>query len=196
VRRIDAFHWGLVPVWAKDPKVGSRMINARAESVASKNAFRPALESRRCLIPADGFYEWQAVAGRAKKQPMFIHSVDGTPLAFAGLRERWWDRANPDAGTLHTCAVITTSANAQMVPIHDRMPVILPPVAWTTWLGDEADLDELQALLVPAEVGLLAIHPVSADVGNVRNNDAHLVEPIDLDAIADPDQIPGQGSLL
>jgi putative SOS response-associated peptidase YedK len=172
------------------------MINARAESVATKNAFRPALEARRCLIPADGFYEWQAVPGRPKKQPMFIHARDGHPFAFAGLWERWRNRADPAAGVLHTCTVITTTANEQMAPIHDRMPVILPVATWETWLGPEADLDELQALLVPAAAGVVALHPVSADVGNVRNNDAHLVEPIDLDAVADPDQIPGQGSLL
>lgn len=197
-RRLETYHWGLVPRWADSPSVGSRMINARAESVATKGAFRPALDERRCIVPADGFYEWKAVAGRSKKQPMYIRAVDGHPLAFAGLWETWRDRANPTAGTLHSCTVITTAANELMAPIHDRMPVILPADAWSTWLAEGTDLDELLALLVPIAPEALRVHPVSADVGNVRNNDAHLIDEIDEDDPAPTDgaQIPGQGSLL
>jgi putative SOS response-associated peptidase YedK len=174
------------------------MINARAETVATRNAFRPALEARRCLVPADGFYEWKAVPGRPKKQPMFIHRADGNPMAFAGLWERWRDRSHPDAPWLHSCTVITTTANDLMAPIHDRMPVILDPATWAAWLDDAAELDELLALLVPAPDEVLDLHAVSNDVGNVKNNDPHLVDPVDESdpAIADPDQIPGQGSLL
>jgi putative SOS response-associated peptidase YedK len=197
-RVLETFHWGLVPPWAESPAVGSRMINARAETVATRNAFRPALEARRCLVPADGFYEWKAVAGRPKKQPMFIHSRDGRPLAFAGLWERWTDRAHRDAPVLHSCTVITTTANELMAPIHDRMPVILPADAWRSWLGRDAEIDELLALLVPAAEDVLELHPVSADVGNVKNNDPHLIDPIDENdpSLVDPAQIPGQGSLL
>ena len=197
-RRLETFHWGLVPPWADSPAVGSRMINARAETVATRNAFRPAFEARRCLVPADGFYEWKAVPGRPKKQPMFIHRRDGHLMAFAGLWERWRDRTHPDAHWLHSCTVITTTANEVMAPIHDRMPVILDPSSWTAWLGDDAEVDELLALLVPAAHDVLDLHPVSADVGNVKNNDPHLVEAIDDTdpSVADPAQIPGQGSLL
>ena len=197
-RRLETFHWGLVPMWAESPGVGSRMINARAETVATRNAFRPALESRRCLVPADGYFEWQAVPGRPKKQPMFIHRRDGHPMAFAGLWERWRDRTHGDTPWLHSCTVVTTTANDLMAPIHDRMPVILDPRSWDAWLDDGADLEDLLALLVPAADDVLTFHPVSADVGNVRNNDPHLVEEIDDTdpSVADPAQIPGQGSLL
>jgi putative SOS response-associated peptidase YedK len=197
-RTLETFHWGLVPPWADSPAVGSRMINARAETVATRNAFRPALEARRCLVPADGFYEWKPVPGRPKKQPMFIHRHDGHPMAFAGLWERWRDRSHPDAPWLHSCTVITTTANEVMAPIHDRMPVILEPDAWAAWLDDAAELEDLLALLVPAPDDVIDLHAVSHDVGNVKNNDPHLVEVVDESdpAIADPDQIPGQGSLL
>ena len=197
-RRLETFHWGLVPPWAESPAVGSRMINARAETVATRNAFRPALEARRCLVPADGYYEWKPVEGRPKKQPMFIHAHDGHPLAFAGLWERWRDRSHPDAPWLHSCTVITTTANDAMAAIHDRMPVILAPSSWPEWLDAAAEIDDLLALLVPAPEDALDLHPVSADVGNVRNNDPHLVEEIDETdpAVVDPAQIPGQGSLL
>jgi len=198
-RKLETYHWGLVPRWADNPSVGSRMINARAETVATKGAFRPALDERRCIVPADGFYEWKVVPGRPKKQPMFIRSTDRHPLAFAGLWETWRDRANPAAGILHSCTVITTAANDLMAPVHDRMPVILPVDAWSAWLDADADLDHLLALLVPAAPGTLELHPVSTDVGNVRNNDPHLIDEIDPDDLAsttDGAQIPGQGSLL
>src|SRR5690606_25370196 len=140
-RRVDAFHWGLVPRWAKDPKIGSRMINARAETVAEKAAFRSALKKRRCSVPADGFYEWQKLAGRTAKQPFYIHRPDGEPYAFAGLWETWRGPDGTGDEVLRSCTIITTAPNSEMAKIHDRMPVILPPEAWDTWLDrDNEDL--------------------------------------------------------
>jgi putative SOS response-associated peptidase YedK len=176
VRRLEQLHWGLVPFWAKDPSIGNRMINARAEGIADKNAYKAAFRHRRCLIPADGFYEWTAVAGQKKKQPMYIHRVDGEPIAFAGLWERWRSKDDPDR-QLQSCTIITGAPNEMMATIHDRMPVILPPSAWDTWLDPQGvDLAVLGQLLVPAPASLLTMHPVGFDVNNVRNNDAHLID--------------------
>ena len=187
--RLEVFHWGLVPVWAKDRKLGMKMINARAETLASKGAFKSAFKKHRCLIPMDGFYEWKAgeaggpvtKAGKPAKQPMFIHRLDGEPLAVAGLWATWRDRAaGPDAPWLHSCTVVTTSANTTMAPVHDRMPVLLPAKAWRDWLDPaNQDLDELKGLLIPAPDNLLTMHRVSTDVNNVRNRGAELIDPID-----------------
>jgi putative SOS response-associated peptidase YedK len=184
-RHLDAFHWGLVPLWAKDPKIGSKMINARAETIAEKNAFKSAFKRRRCIIPADGFYEWRKdpnAPPKAKKQPYFIHRPDGEPFAFAGLWEVW-KGPNKDQEPLRSCTIITTTPNEPMAAIHDRMPVILPASAWDTWLDrDVDDLELLGKLLVPAPPELIAMHTVSTDVNNVRNNDEQLIEeapPID-----------------
>jgi putative SOS response-associated peptidase YedK len=187
-RRLETFRWGLVPVWAKDPKTGLKMINARAETVATSNAFKRSLRQRRCIVPADGFYEWQARTGGRRKQPHYIHRLDGEPLAFAGLWETWRDKAaGPDAPWLHSCTIITTTANATMAPIHDRMPVILPPSAWSDWLApDNHDMVALGGLLVPAPDHLLTLRPVSTDVNNVRVKDAHLVDPVDPDEPPEP----------
>lgn len=178
-RHVDAFHWGLVPLWAKDPKIGSKMINARAESLAEKNAYKSAFKRRRCLIPADGFYEWRKdpnAPAKAKKQPYFIHRPDGEPYAFAGLWEVWRG-PNKDQEPLRSCTIITTTPNEPMAAIHDRMPVILPRSAWDTWLDREVDdLELLGKLLVPAAPEVIAMHTVSTDVNNVRNNDPHLME--------------------
>jgi putative SOS response-associated peptidase YedK len=178
-RHLDAFHWGLVPLWAKDPKIGSKMINARAETLAEKNAYKSAFKRRRCLIPADGFYEWRKdpdAPPKAKKQPYFIHNPSGEPYAFAGLWEVWRG-PNKDQEPLRSCTIITTSPNEPMATIHDRMPVILPRSAWGTWLDREIDdLDLLGKLLVPAPAEIITMHTVSTDVNNVRNNAAHLVE--------------------
>ena len=189
-RRLDAFRWGLVPFWAKDISVGSRMINARAETVGEKPAYRKALERRRCIVPADGFYEWKKEPGSKKKQPYFIHRPDGEPFAFAGLWEVWKgpkdrDRSGdegsgelPPPEPLRTCTIITTSANEKMSELHDRMPVILPRSAWDEWLSPEVDDTELLGrLLVPAPSEIIAFHPVSTEVNNVRNKGEHLVEP-------------------
>lgn len=187
--RVEVFHWGLIPVWAKDRKIGSKMINARAETLAEKPAYKGVFRKQRCIIPMDGFYEWQAGAadgpvtksGKPVKQPMFIHRLDGEPLAVAGLWSAWRDKeAGPDADWLHSATVVTTSANATMSPIHDRMPVILPQSAWSTWLDPEnQDLEVLSGLLVPAPDTLLTVHAVSTAVNNVRNKGPELILPAD-----------------
>ena len=190
VRSLDTLHWGLVPFWAKDPKIGNRMINARGETVAQKNAFRVPLARRRCIIPADGFYEWQRLEGAKRKQPMFISRPDGEPFAFAGLWEKWRNANNLDEDgeplELHSCTIITCEANEAMAPVHDRMPVVLPPGVWDLWL-DPANTDAATAsgLLVPAPSSLIRMHPVSTEVNNARNNGAHLIEradPIQIEA--------------
>jgi putative SOS response-associated peptidase YedK len=182
---VATFHWGLIPSWAKDRKIASTMINARAETLASKPAFKGLYVSKRCIIAADGFYEWKAGAGvpdakgKPTKQPYFIHSLIGEPLAFAGLWTSWRDPAAPDAGRLHTATIITTSANETMQPVHDRMPVLLPATAWATWLdAGNRDIETLSELLVPAPEQLLTMHPVSTDVNSVRNRGPHLLAPV------------------
>ena len=177
-RRLGTLTWGLVPFWAKEPKVGSRMINARVETVRTK--FTRTLERRRCLVPADGFYEWQDRPKGQKKQPFFIHRKDGEPLAFAGLWEVWHDPDDPDAEPLRTCSIITTDANQVVARTHDRMPVMLPPDAWGAWLDvDQHDLDVIEGLLVPEPPKELEVYPVSTDVNNVRNDGAHLLDPLE-----------------
>ena len=184
VRRLDRFHWGLVPFWAKDPKIGSRMINARAETLAEKNSYKRPFANRRCIIPADGFYEWKQVEGQKKRQPVYMSRVDGEPFAFAGLWEVWKDRNHTDADgaplELRSCTIITGDPNEKVAEVHDRMPVMLPPDAWNEWLDrDNHDIDALQGLLVPAPAQLIRLHPVSTDVNNVRNNGPELIEEAD-----------------
>jgi putative SOS response-associated peptidase YedK len=185
-RRLEPYHWGLVPSWAKDVKIGSKMINARSETIAEKPAFKGLLKKHRLIIPMDGFYEWQAAgegsplstAGKPMKTPMYIHRVDGEPLAVAGLWATWRDRtAGPDAPWLHSCTVITTSANGTMAPVHDRMPVILPASCWAAWLDPSInDSALLTAMLRPAPDDILTMHAVSVAVNNVRNKGPELVE--------------------
>ena len=178
VRRLGTFRWGLVPFWADDPKVGARMINARAETLLDKSAFRDSFERRRCLVPADGFYEWEAVPGAKKKQPWYIRRADGDVLAFAGLWSSWRPKDQPDAPRLVTCSIVTTEANAAISGIHDRMPVVLPPEAWDAWLDPGNDkVDDLRALLVPAPAELFELTRVGQDVSSVRNDGPHLIEP-------------------
>jgi len=190
-RQLTTFRWGLVPSWAKDVKIGSKMINARAETIAEKPAFKGLFRKHRLIIPMDGFYEWQqglavsATTSKPVKTPMFIHRRDGEPLAVAGLWAAWRDPAAPtDEATgepvwLHTCTVITTSANETMAPVHDRMPVLLPRRAWSAWLDNSnQDLVGLQRLLIPAPNDLLTMHAVSTAVNNVRNKGAELAEPV------------------
>lgn len=170
VRDLVQVRWGLVPRWAKDPSIGQRMINARGETAATKPAFRNAFRRHRCLVPANGFYEWrQAADGR--KQPLWIGRADGGLLAFAGLCERW---LGPDGQPLDTCAILTTGANALIAPLHDRMPVIVAPADYARWLDpDEADP---QALVQPFDAAAMAFHPVSTRVNSVRHDDAGLLE--------------------
>ncbi len=176
IRALGTFRWGLVPSWAKDASIGSKLINARAESVADKPAFRNALGRRRCLIPADGFYEWQRL-GSKPKQPFYLRAADGKPLVFAGLWEVWRDPQGPDADPLRTCTIITTGANAEAGRVHDRMPVLLPPPTWDAWLDrDNHDVASLHGLLVPAPDGALAVQPVSNTVNDVRHEGADLLD--------------------
>lgn len=175
-RLLGSFRWGLVPSWAKDDTGGARLINARAETLAAKPAFREAFARRRCIVPADGFYEWRRTAG-ARKQPVLVARPDGTPLALAGLWEVWRDRAEP-ARVVKTCTIVTTAANGRLAPLHDRMPVVLPREAWGRWLDPaERDLGGLQRLLVPAPDDELELRDVSLRVNDVRNKDQSVLVP-------------------
>jgi putative SOS response-associated peptidase YedK len=180
-RQLRVVRWGLVPFWAKDVKIGSRMINARAETVAEKPAFRRAFAQRRCLLPADGYYEWQQQDG-GPKQPIYITRADGRPLAFAGLYELWRDASVPpdDADAwLWTTTVITTSAPDDLGHIHDRMPMVIDPATRGEWLDPaNRDASDLRSLLVPAVVSGLTTYPVSTAVNSVRNNGPELIEPL------------------
>ena len=185
--RLDAFHWGLVPSWAKDRKIASRMINARGETLAEKPSFKSLFRTKRCIVPMDGFYEWKAgidggavnAKGKPLKQPMYVHRADGDPLAVAGLWTRWKDPDDPEGRFLQSATVITTAANRMMSPVHDRMPVILPASRWATWLDPaNDDLDALGALLVPCGDDVLVMHEVSTDVNNARNNRPDVMAPL------------------
>jgi len=176
-RVITLHHWGLIPSWAKDPAMGGRLANARAETVAEKPSFRASFRRRRCLIPVSGFYEWQVRPG-LPKQPWLIRAAAGPPLALAGL----WDLWEGFDGCLESCTIITTAANAFMAPVHDRMPVVLAAADWGTWLAgpgldpDRQTLIQLAALLRPCPEGVLAMHPVGPRVGNVKYDDPGLME--------------------
>ncbi len=166
--------WGLVPYWAEDPAIGNRMINARAETVATKPSFRSAFRKRRCLIPADGYYEWQKTVGG--KQPVYIRIDNGAAFAFAGLYEIW---TGPDETKLSTCTIITTTPNDALASIHHRMPVILDEDGWHDWLGgDNADIGALQDMLVPFDPSRTTAYPVSPRVNSPRNDDAGCIASI------------------
>ncbi|GGC46735.1 DUF159 family protein [Siccirubricoccus deserti] len=181
-RHLDALRWGLVPRWAKDASGAAKMINARSESIAEKPAFREAFARRRCLVTADGFYEWRS-EGKAK-QPFAIALADGEPMALAGLWEGW--RA-PDGSILRSCTIVTGEANAKLAPLHHRMPMILPRAHWPLWLGEEpAGPDELLALLRPCPEDRVLVWPVSPRVNKVAENDAGLLA-------RDPQAIPPPG---
>jgi len=171
-RELVQVRWGFVPRWAKDPAIGARMINARAETIHERPAFRNAFQRHRCLVPADGFYEWRR--GPAGKQPVRIHRADGRPFGMAGLYERW---LSPEGEVLDTCTIVTTGANALLRPIHDRMPVIVPPEHYARWL--DAAADDVADLFDPASAGDLRVHPVSTRVNAVRNDDASLIEAVE-----------------
>ena len=187
-RQLRVLRWGLVPSWAKDAAIGNRMINARMETVAEKPAFRRAFASRRCLLPADGYFEWYPTdeltkAGKPKKQPFFIRPKDGGVLAMAGLYEIWRDpdKADDDPDRFRwTCTVLTTEAEDDLGHIHDRMPLMVPRERWADWLDPTKSGDDRLALLEPAAPGRLEAYPVSTAVGNVRNNGAHLLDPLPL----------------
>jgi putative SOS response-associated peptidase YedK len=181
VRVLDRVRWGLVPFWAKEMSIGDKLINARAETITTKPAYRRAFERRRCIIPADGFYEWQPVEGSKARQPYFIRRRDGEPLAFAGLWENWYDPSVEDAERLRSCAIVTTVANEEVAPLHSRMPAVLPAAAWDTWLDPEQhDVDALRTLCAPMPEGDLLIHPVSRSVNKADNNGPELVDEVAL----------------
>jgi putative SOS response-associated peptidase YedK len=173
---LSTMRWGLVPFWADDPRIGARMINARAETVADRRAFAESFERRRCLLPADGFYEWQRAGGQ--RLPWFVHRTDGDPMVFAGIWSSWRDPADRTS-RLVTCSIITTTANGVLAPVHDRMPVVLDRADWDAWLDPDADLGDLRELLGPAPDAAVTRHRVSTRVNSVRNDDPGLLDPLD-----------------
>ena len=177
-RYLVTFRWGLVPHWAESRKVAATMINVRAETVASKPAFRAALRRRRCLIPADGFYEWTRDA-QGNKQPHFISAAEGGPLAFAGLWETWRDPADPEAPPLKSCTIVTRAAEGPVTALHDRMPLALSADDWSGWLDTSTSPQEVAALL-HAEPPALQFRPVSTRVNAVANNDPALLQPAEV----------------
>ncbi|WP_327068865.1 SOS response-associated peptidase [Kitasatospora sp. NBC_01250] len=179
VRQLRQLRWGLVPAWSRSPETAVKMINARADTVHEKPSYRQAFASRRCLLPVDGYYEWQTVEsasgkGRPRKQPFFVSRADGAPLALAGLYEFWRDRSHPadhPAGWLVTCTIVTTEAEPLLAPVHERMPLFLQPESFADWLDPGLDDPErARSLLVAPRPGLLSLTPVSAAVGSIRNN--------------------------
>jgi putative SOS response-associated peptidase YedK len=182
VRSLQVARWGLVPGWAKDPSVGSRMINARVETLDTKPAFRKALGARRCIVPAEGYYEWQRVErdGKPAKQPFWIHSPDDAPLAFAGLYEFWRvpDRAEDDPLRWLVTMTIVTGDAGLLGSIHDRRPVVLPPDRWDDWLDPTRDATAALELLADEPPPLVPVR-VSPTVNSVRNDGPHLIEPVD-----------------
>jgi putative SOS response-associated peptidase YedK len=183
-RELRVVRWGLVPFWAKDPSIGSRMINARVETVDAKPAFRRAFAKRRCLLPADGFYEWLSVQdqGKVRKQPYYIHRADNDVLAFAGLYELWRDKSAPDdhpQAWLWTAVIITTRAEDEVGHIHERMPMVIDPARWDDWLDPaNTESSHVHALLAPASASGLVTYPVGTDVNYVKNNGPGLIKPL------------------
>jgi putative SOS response-associated peptidase YedK len=180
-RVLSVVKWGLVPSWAKDPATGARMLNARAESLTSKPAFRAAFSRRRCLIPADGWFEWTPRQNAPGKQAFYMTPEDGSTLVFAGLWEVWGQGDD----RLYTCTVVTTDAVGPLTAVHDRMPLVLPRDRWAAWLGEVATEDKSE-LIAPSPERLIAtldIRPVGAAVGNVRNNGPQLLDRVPDDAV-------------
>ena len=182
-RTLDLMRWGLIPFWAKSAKVGYKMINARVETVAEKSAFRNAVKKRRCIIPADAFYEWTAVADpyskKPRKQPWCIRRTDGAPFAFAGLHELWRDPEG-DGTTVRSCTILTGAANTAMEPIHDRMPIMITPSMWDAWLDtSNEDAAALLSALEPPPAELFAIHAVSTAVNNSRSSGPALLDEVE-----------------
>ena len=175
-RELILAKWGLIPVWADDASIGNRMINARCESAASKPAYRGAFAKRRCIVPADGFYEWEPAIGKTKspKQPWYFHRADSQPLLLAGLWERWDKGPEP----IESFTILTTDAGPFVRPVHERSPVILEPEDVGRWLDSSVSADNLQSLLAPVGDGLLTGHRVSPRVNTPRNNDPTLIKPL------------------
>ena len=175
-RKLELFQWGLIPSWAKDAKIGYKMINARSETLAEKPSFRAALKKRRCLVLADGFYEWKREGASRAKTPMYIQLKGGQPFAFAGLWETW---KSPDNKLIKSCTIITTEPNALMKDIHDRMPVILPPKAYDLWLSpEELPSEKLPPLFKPFAASQMRAYAVSPLVNNPRFDSPECVIPV------------------
>jgi len=171
----DFFIWGLIPMWAKDPSIGNRLINARGETIAEKPSFRGSFKHKRCLILADGFYEWKASPVKKTKTPYFIHMKDRSPFAFAGLWDSW---ESPDGSSIRTCTIITTEPNELMATLHNRMPVILHPRDHAKWLDASHQTPEnLLTLIKPYPADAMSAHPVSTLVNNPSNDSPELVVP-------------------
>jgi putative SOS response-associated peptidase YedK len=183
-RELIQMRWGLVPSWAKDLSGGARCINARAESVAAKSTFRDAFLRRRCLIPADGFFEWEKKD--KVRQPWWIGPAEGGLMAMAGVWERW---RNPEGGVVRTYAVITTNANELVSPLHDRMPVVVPPDEFAAWLNPDTSLERLNGIMRPYPSERMRAHPVSRRLNDVRNDDPDCIAP-------EPEPQERQGLLL
>ncbi|MGH6924806.1 MAG: SOS response-associated peptidase [Propylenella sp.] len=192
-RELLPARWGLIPWWAKDPKTLPLMINARAESVAEKPAYRDAFKYRRCLVPASGFYEWQK-RERGPKQPYAVQPADRAPIAFAGLWETWH---GPDGSEIDSAVIVVTDANQLLMPIHDRMPVVLEPNDYATWLSQNTPPEEAAALLKPAREDLFTLTPVSTRVNSADNDDAQLVQETAVEEKqAEPEPLQQQLNLL
>lgn len=192
VRQLRLLSWGLVPSWSKDPRSGARLANARAETVLEKPAFARAARSRRCLVPATGWYEWQAspVAkdrkGKPRRQPFFVHRGDAAPMTFAGLYEFWRDpQAPPDdpSAWLTSFTIITTAAEAGLDRIHDRQPLVLDPQDWAVWLSADSGPDEVSLLLTPGRPGRFDAYPIDPQVGDVRRNGPGLLQRLPVEAL-------------
>jgi putative SOS response-associated peptidase YedK len=175
---VAMLRWGLVPFWATDPTIGSRLANARAETAPDKPSFRAAFRARRCLIPADGFYEWQALAGRARKQPWFVQRTNGAVFALAGLWERWVPKAGAGLEPLETCTVLTTEPNALMAPIHSRMPVIIDPAHYAAWLSPDTTPANAVALMAAWQPAAWTAYRVGARVNATSHDDAACIVPL------------------
>ena len=203
-RELVRMRWGLVPRWAKDPAIGAKMINARGETIAEKPSFRMSYRRHRCLLPADGFYEWMPLPGAggapARKQPVHVGMKDGALFAMAGLYERW---RSAEGEILDTCTIVTTAANTRLRPVHDRMPLIVAPEQYARWL--DPALAEVADLIVPFPAEVMAYYPISARVNNVHHDDASLIlhappppsDPTDTpDRATSPAHPPEQESLF
>ena len=193
-RQLDTFRWGLVPYYAETSRDAARLINARAETVESSGAFRTAFRRRRCIVPADAFYEWRRSPPLdhglarskpgARPQPFAIRRVDGEPMALAGLWAVW--REPVTAGRLFSCTIVTTTANDLLAPLHSRMPVILEAADWDAWLDEGAEVAQLRSLLRPSPDSAIEVYPVGQAVNSVRNNGANLLDRIPEPAAASP----------
>jgi putative SOS response-associated peptidase YedK len=173
-RELTYVHWGLIPSWTKDPSISNRLINARAETAAEKPSFRAAFKYRRCLVPASGFYEWKKQDGT--KQPFYIRPAEGSVLGLAGLWERW---SSPDGSEIESCTILTTTPSGDVSNLHNRMPLILDPADYDTWLqSDGTNLDELQHLLRPAPEGTLEAEPVTNFVNRAGNEGPECIMPL------------------